>query len=155
MKCENITNELYETSLAHMGPELINHLQSCKACEDEYLKIKRLEQGFLNADKKVRKSSNMARNLSVAMAVTCVLAFQGLFEDKVSLESPQDFTQIAYAHAIDETESFLSEDVYDIDFLMDSSFEEVDQSYDDSDFDVYDYAITAIETTIYNDALEG
>ncbi|MCO4783966.1 MAG: hypothetical protein KC646_16685 [Candidatus Cloacimonetes bacterium] len=155
MKCENFISELYESSLSHLSEGLTKHLQGCASCEKEYLKIKRLESGFLNADKVTNKPSNMIRNFSVAMAVTCVLFFQGAFE-KVEVQSSFfDTTEIALAHAIEETESLISDQIYDIDFTVESSFSEEYYFDEGNDFDVYDFAITTIENNVYNNTLEG
>ncbi|MCJ8345721.1 hypothetical protein MJH12_09285 [bacterium] len=151
MKCEKIVQELYESSLSHMSNDLMAHLQSCDACEQEYLKIQKLERTFLQADKRPVKKSNILRNLSVATAVVCLLAFQSSNDEEDFPSIEKDQIMIALHHASDETENILNLDYFDFDMSEDQEFD-IEYPLDDSnEFDVYDFALSAIEDQMATD----
>ena len=150
MECKQTLEELYENSLSYMSKDLMTHLQACKSCESEYLKIQRLEGAFLRADRQVVKSSNFVRNFSVAFAVSCLFyiqSLQGVQYSEVQLQEDSIY-QIAMLTLDEELDGYNVEE--------DGNFIAFDYLISEEEsLDIYDYALTEIENKLYNDTNEG
>ncbi|PCJ18801.1 MAG: hypothetical protein COB02_10230 [Candidatus Cloacimonadota bacterium] len=151
MKCETILEKLYESSLNDMSNDLMTHLKVCKSCEQEYLKIQRLEMSFLKADKKEKKASNFIRNLSIATAAFCMFYFQPNEIEK-SVNIKEDMYVMILDEIVDEDDAIFNK------FYLDAIDYEINTF--ETDFglveeNIYDYALTTIENKLYNDLLEG